>query len=123
MVVTTYQLNQMLDAVVSSFDNYTHIAVGSVNTPPAITDTTLAAEIIRKTFQTSEKVVANGTYTFAMRLATSEANGYTIREIGVFDASSGGTMALRTLTTELAKTSDVEVWIDVTVAVEVANQS
>lgn len=113
MVVTTIALNNMRDASVATINNnYTHIAVGTVNTAPAVSDTALGGEVLRKPFQETTGPTG-GVLTTSMRISTTEANGNTLVEIGVFDESSGGTMASRNLITSLAKDNTKEVWIDI----------
>jgi len=113
MVVTdTAQDDIRDDAIAYIQSTFTHIAVGDDNTTPVGGDTTLGNELKREVFvETSGPT--NGVYVMSMRLSTTELNGSTIKEVGIFDASSGGTMLCRLLTTEYAKTSDKEVWIDV----------
>ena len=118
MAIPTGTQNNIRDDAASYISStFTHIAVGDDNTTPTTGDTTLGNELLRIAF-TDTTGPTNGVYTMSMRISTTQLNGNTIREIGVFNAASGGTMLTRLLTTEYAKTSDKEVWIDVTFDIE-----
>lgn len=121
MVITTTTLNAIRDAAIDYInDNFTHIAVGDNNTTPSPSDTALGNEFLRKTFQETDTLTP-GQIILSMRISTTEGNGNTIKEVGVFDAGAGGNMATRNLTTEYAKTSSKEVWIDVTIVATALN--
>ena len=82
---------------------FSHMAVGTSTTAPAVGQTTLAAEVTdtglaraAATFSRVTTAVANDTMKF---LYTWTATGSkTIEEVGVFNASSGGVMLGRALT-------------------------
>ena len=121
MVVVQDILDSVASAALDAFDSFTHIALGDDNTPPTVSDTALGNEFIRKTFEESIKNTSVNTFLFEIKLGLSEGNGNTIREIGIFDAASGGTLGVHNLTNEVAKTSDKEVVIDLQVSVSASN--
>jgi len=121
MVTSNTILTTIKGSALDAFDAYTHIAVGDDNTTPTASDTALGNEVLRKTFEESVKNLGAGTYLFEIRVALTEANGSTIKEIAVFDAASGGNLATRNLTQEVVKTSDKEVVIDVQVTITANN--
>jgi hypothetical protein len=91
---------------VSLVDALSHFAVGTSNTAAANADVALGAEVFRDIFtQTS-----SGTASVVIRyyLGPNDANGNTLREAGLFNASSGPTLyARRVLASAITKTIDV----------------
>lgn len=86
---------------------FTFLAVGTSSTAPAVTDTTLTAEItdtglarVAGTVSRVTTTVTNDTY----RITTTwtATGSKTIEEVGVFNASSAGTMLSHALTTSKA---------------------
>ena len=113
MTLTNTALAAIRDAAATHLDTtYTHAAVGDDATAEDATDTTLGNEQLRKTFQETTGPTA-GVWTASMRIATTEDNGNNIKEVGIFDDPTTGTMLNRKLTTVFAKTASDEVWIDV----------
>lgn len=89
----------------------THIGVGSGSTTPAASQTALVSEDFRDVvddYDTSE----NDNIICSLRIGLTENNGNDITEVAGFNASSGGTMALRKLITTISKTSDIQVYLD-----------
>jgi hypothetical protein len=83
---------------------FTYIAVGTSTTAPAVGNTTLAAEITTGglaraggTTSRTTTTVTNDTYQITYTWTASAS--HTVEEVGVFNASSGGTMLSRALTT------------------------
>ena len=83
---------------------FTYIALGTSTTAPAVTDTTLTAEIVDSglarvagTVSRVTTTVANDTYQITTTWTASGSK--TIEEVGVFNASSEGTMLSHALTT------------------------
>ena len=106
----------ILDAVesgaVATIQSYiTHIAVGDDDTAIAVADTALYSEVLREEALTPIITTAN-TLTASLFLDVTEANGETIKEIGVFNANSGGTMVSRNLTIPKEKTANKEFFYD-----------
>lgn len=86
---------------------FTYIAVGTSSTAPAVANTTLGAEIttnnLGRALGTVSRVtttVTNDTYRVTYTWTASGSS--TIEEVGVFNASSSGTMLCRALTTSKA---------------------
>jgi len=121
MVIVQDILDSVSSTALNAFDSFTHIALGDDNTTPTVSDTALGNEFIRKTFEESIKNTSVHTYLFEIKLGLSEGNGNTIKEIGIFDASTGGVLGIRNLTNEVAKTSDIEMVIDLQVSISTSN--
>ena len=84
----------------------THLAVGTGSTAASAAQTTLVTEVFRDALTST--TTASKAVTFKYYLASGSANGNTIREIGLFTASSGGTMVARAvLASPIVKTSSV----------------
>ncbi len=118
--------NTIIDSIVSDvldkFGSYTHMAVGSGTTGFNPTQTALITETFREAFADSIRNTGAGTFAWSLALGLTEGNGSTIAEVGLFDASSGGNMAIRNLLpVAFAKTADKELWVDLQVNVEVEN--
>ena len=92
----------------------THIAVGTGISTPIVTETTLIAETVRKTFSAKTKV-GDGKIVFEMTLTTAEGNDTDLSEIGIFNAASVGEMLNRLVFTPVAKTSAFELKIEIEV--------
>lgn len=83
---------------------FTYLAVGTSNTAPAIGQTTLVAEVTDTGLARAAATVSRTTTTVTndtlQLVYTWTASGSkTIEEVGVFNASSSGTMLSRALTT------------------------
>lgn len=90
-------LNLIRDRLAGTSSAYvTHLAVGTNAAAVTALQTTLSTEVFRnvltQTITSSTKTVQCKLY-----LAANEANGNTLREIGLFTASTGGTMYARAL--------------------------
>lgn len=91
-----------------------HLAVGTTNTAAAVGQTGLVAELDRMSLDSTS--VSGATVNYQATFPAGNATG-TIREAGIFNASTGGTMLCRTVFSPITKASDdtvVIVW-DVTV--------
>lgn len=107
-LVTAAGLNLLRDRLrgVSLIDPLSHIAVGTGNAAAASGDTTLGAEVFRDVYTQVSLGTANIVYRYY--LGPNDANGVTLREAGLLNAASGGTLyARRVLTTAIVKTIDV----------------
>lgn len=88
-------------------DPLTHFAVGTDDTAASSGDTTLGTEVFRDTFtQTTEdpKQLEIRYY-----LGSGDANGNTLKEVGLFNAASGGTMYARAVHTGIVKDTSVAI--------------
>ena len=74
----------------------THIAVGTGSTPTQHSDTELGAEVWRGAI-TSVETNTDYVARFRTFLASGDANGNALREVGLFSAASGGIMIGRAL--------------------------
>ena len=90
-----------------SVDQPSHMAIGTDNTAASATDTSLGSEVLRKALATSQQG-NTGVVTVKMAVLSTEANGQSLKEVGVFNASSGGTMLNRIVHTQIDKTSSFE---------------
>ena len=124
MVVPSTQLSDIKSNALDAFDVFDWIAIGDDNTTPVVGDTALGNELLRKPLDVSAiKNLGAGTYRFQMRVALTELNSSTLKEIGIFDqATLGGSMGTHDLlTVEVAKTSDKEVIVIVQVTITASN--
>jgi len=118
MVNTTGFLSTVKTGVLDLIETEaTHMAVGDDDTTPTAADTALGNELTRKTVQevtrgTSDVIVS-------MFLNSTESNGNSLKEVGIFNASSAGDMMERNTFTTINKSSSIEVWIDVEEQVDV----
>lgn len=69
-----------------------YIAIGASGTPPSRSDTALGQELFRALASYSH---TSGTNYWTLEVTFSFTGSYVIRESGVFNASSGGTMLAR----------------------------
>ena len=121
MAVTNTIIGTLVSDILNKFDGYDYLAVGTGTNPENEADTALQNEVYREINIDKIKDTNAGTYLWSLQLGLTEANGNTLSEIGLFDASTGGNMAIRKLLPTFDKTSDKEVWIDLQVKVEVTN--
>lgn len=88
----------------------THIGVGTDGSPSSGGMTDLAAPVVRVPCSILEQTGKSTGWQCAF--SEAEANGNTIREVGVFTAASGGTMIARAVVEpSIAKTSAVAIYI------------
>ena len=118
MVNTTAFLNTVKAGVRQTvLDEGTHVAVGTDNTTPTVSDTTLGSEEERNARQeytegTSDVIISGF-------INSTEANSTSLQEVGVFDAASSGNMMMHETFTAISKTSSIEVWVDVEQQIDV----
>jgi len=118
MVLTNTLLNDIKQQVKNRIINtHTYGAIGTGTTSASATDTALESEVLRKARQ--EYTEGTDDVTISTWIASTEANGNTISEHGIFDASSGGNMWNRFVFTGISKTSDIELWFDVQITITV----
>lgn len=95
-----------------------HLAVGKGTSQPASGDTSLNNEVTR--VQTTDDS-DNGTTLFTSTfLDTTEANGNTLEEVGLFTAASGGTMLNHALISSITKDDETTATIDVSLTFNAA---
>ncbi len=92
--MTTLSPTTALAALATHFKTLgTHIAIGSGSIVPSLSSTVLTTEVDRNAITTS--TASGATCTFEGFFTTSEpSTATTIREIGLFDAASGGTLQI-----------------------------
>jgi len=100
-------LNLLRDRLAGLSSAYaTHLAVGTGTTAVSAAQTTLATEVFRDAL--TNATASSKAATLKYYLAAGSANGNTLREIGLFTASTGGTMIARALlASPIVKTASV----------------
>ena len=93
----------------SSSAAISHFWVGTSSQAVAATDTDLIAAVAGSRQAITQSVVASGQLTVKYFLPSGTANGSTLREAGIFNAVSGGTMLARATHGAIVKTSSVQV--------------
>ena len=118
MVNTTAFLNTVKSGVRATvLAEGTYLAVGTDNTTPTITDTTLGSEEERNARQ--EYTEGTSDIVLSVFINSTEANSTSLKEVGVFDAAAAGNMAAHEIFTAISKTSSIEIWIDVEQQIDV----
>jgi hypothetical protein len=85
-----------------------HFAVGTGSTAPSAADTALVTEVFRAAV--TSKTKGSGSLTIKYFLGTASANGSTLREAGLFNAATAGTLYARALVTpDIVKTASIAV--------------
>ena len=97
-------------------DEMSHMAIGSADTAPAAGNTALATELNRIALTTDGGTVSTNTVQYDASW-TSAAAAYAIKEAGIFNASTGGTMLARTTFAVINKGTDDTVSISWTITV------
>ena len=95
----------------------THIGVGTGTTTETPSDTALQTSVLRKARQEYTEGVSD--VILSLFLGSTEANGNSLTEVGVFDAAAAGNMMMRRTFPAITKTSSVDVWIDIEEQVDV----
>jgi hypothetical protein len=90
---------------------YTHFAVGTGTTPASDNDTTLENEVFRDVIDSV--VISGDTVVYKCKIETSELNGQSISEIGIFDADTDGEMLCRLTFNPITKDENIEIWLEV----------
>ena len=97
-------------------DEMSHMAIGSADTAAAAGNTALATELNRIALTTDGGTVSTNTVQYDASW-TSAAAAYAIKEAGIFNAASGGTMLARTTFAVINKGTDDTVSISWTITV------
>ena len=85
-----------------------HMAVGTGTTGVVAGDTALETEVERNA-QAGKVKTDNGVHEYVMSLASTDANGSSLSEVGVFNAAASGTMLLRQTHVPYSKTASFSV--------------
>ena len=97
-------------------DEMSHMAIGSADTAAAAGNTALAPELNRIALTTDGGTVSTNTVQYDASW-TSAAAAYAIKEAGIFNAATGGTMLARTTFAVINKGTDDTVSISWTITV------
>lgn len=112
-VITDNGLDLMAGYLGGNTDFVTHMAVGTGSSGPTASDTVLDTEVFRNAI--ARRVPTAKRLRLQMFLGTGDANGFTLSEAGIFNASSGGTMFSRVvISPAIVKTVSITVtmsWI------------
>jgi hypothetical protein len=84
-----------------------HLAVGTSSTVVNTLDISLGAEVARIALTTSS--AAAGVVTYSIYIPSTMANGSTLQECGLFNASSGGTLFARATFSSIAKDPTISI--------------
>lgn len=94
----------------------THVAFGTNATAPNSENATLTSEFAR--IATTEKPLSGQEIQFTTIMPTTQGNGTTFKEIGLFNASSAGTMFVRSVFVDIDKTNTFEIQATFVVKIE-----
>lgn len=94
-----------------------HLALGDDNTAFTESDTTLANEISRKILDSTNITGNNRQVEYSVAWTTTELVGDTIRELGLFNASTSGTMFNRVVIGDIDKNNTFSLKVIVTIKV------
>lgn len=97
--------NWIAERITGTTNPATHIAVGTGSTAPALTDTTLEAELFRKALDVEGGTVSTNTATFRVVLNEGEATG-ALTEAGLFLSAAAGRMTNRAVFDVINKGAD-----------------
>jgi len=105
-VITTAGIQEIIALLTGTGTAFTHLAIGSGTTSASSGQTALVSEQRRDTF-TSE-VISTDRITWQYLLPSTDLNGTTFGEAGVFNAASAGTMLNRYTYPPFTKTSGIQ---------------
>jgi len=91
----------------------THLGIGTSSTAVAATQTALTAEVYRAAY--TQTTLGTGQLKLKYFLASTTANGNTLREAGLFTNPAGGTMFARATHSAIAKTSSISITYEWTI--------
>lgn len=108
-LVVTAGRNQIRDAINgAAITAPNRFAIGTGSTTASAADTALVTEVWRDAF--TSKTTSTASISIKYFLTSTTANGNTIREAGLFNASTGGEMYARVVLTDaIAKTASIAV--------------
>ena len=106
-LVVTSGLNLLRDLLDQTQGPITHFAVGTNATAPAAGNTALIAEVYRQVVSQRDKSSAQIIH--RCFVPTSAASGNTLREAGLLNSASGGTLFSRVTHDDIVKTNSVSV--------------
>ena len=108
-LVVTSGLNLLRDLLNNTAPTaLTHVALGTGTTAVNTAQTALVTEVYRDVI--TQRTTGTGQLVVTLYLGTTQGNGNTLAEVGLFNASSSGTMYARVLlASTIAKTSAIAV--------------
>jgi hypothetical protein len=115
-LVTAAGLDLMRDRLKGTAAALSHFAVGTGNTATAAGDTALVTEVFRDVY--TQVTLAAAAMTIRYYLGPNDANGHTLREVGLFNAASGPTLfARRVMVTPINKDIDTAATFEWTISI------
>lgn len=119
MGITNNYLTSERDACIERLkSNLLYGAVGTGTTSFDGSQTALVSEVVRN-LRTEADDSVTGKLTVSLTISSAQANGSALAENGWFDASSSGNMSIRNTNQVINKTSDIVLYMDTTIEVEV----
>ena len=117
MVLTNWSKDQVLAMLLDWLQtNFTTFAVGTDSTTEDSTQIALGNEVFRDAVD--EITTTTNSILFRCYLGKTEANGYVLTEIGLFDETDN--MLLRKVYGSISKTADMDIWFEIEVLVNVS---
>lgn len=107
-----------LDIDQSTNENASHLAIGTDDTTPTVNDSALGNEVHRNAVTSTTD--GGSSLQITTLFDTGEANGNTLVEVALFTASSGGTMLNRAIISDVEKTDQKTLTVDVTLTFSAA---
>lgn len=104
-LVVAAGLNILRDLIYGDGTTLTHGAVGTDNTAAAAGDVALGSEAFRDVI--SQRTKGEGGLTLKFVVGSQSANGLTLREAGLFNAASGGSLYARVIPEAVEKTDAI----------------
>ena len=94
-------------------------AVGDDDTTPTVSDTTLGNETFRSAIDDFDKTTFVDKIIASLQIGAGENNGNDVKEAGWLDAAAAGNLQIRFLLNTIAKTSDIQLFIDTQITITV----
>lgn len=111
MITNTVQTDLETSTKNYIISNALYVGVGTDSTTPTSSDTSLGAEVVRNPRQ--DYTENTSSVTISSYFTSTQANGTTLAEVGVFDSSTSGKMLSRDIYSDIVKVNKIEVWIDI----------
>lgn len=93
----------------------THMAIGTSDSVPATSDTTMGSEIARAAIETTTPTDKQVKYSYTLPFTSS--NGNALKEVGLLNASSAGDLFFRGIHTAINKTTSIEIEYEVSLRI------
>lgn len=91
---------------------------GTASDTPVASNTALGGQEFSKAVDSFDKVSQSDKITASLKILTTDANGHTLRELG-WGLTAGSPLFTHDVVNALAKTSDINVYFDTTITIEV----